>query len=847
MNKFFNKTNEVPAENNTAGIEINVGLHIDHEDKTGLAVHFIRTVIAFLGSLGSVMCFVSAVIPQADVSGAVIWCAVLCGVCMAAAIMKKWGTVLIGVSAAALLGAVWHNRNSIYYGFLSVANSYLSLVRPEFAGYDYYDLSGYAGNTAADISILICLASAFIALTAGVGMIYRTGIIAVFVSTFPTVELVLYYGLVPDYIWLILVIAMWTASVVSEIAEYPVTGADRLIPVYAKVSAQSAGIAAAAVLLCFGLASAGIKLSGYERPDSIKQFRTDFSRYMRSFKWSKFFNDVKVLSPFNNDMSGAINHGKLGRTDSITFNDYTVLTAELLKSDNNVYLKGFTGVEYTGNAWNELSDDAAEKLYGLEEAYGSEGLSSRFLDGYVWSLYSDKLSVNSVTIENINANTDYAYLPYYITPKSAAEYKSERDNIIPPDTVYSCEVYNISDSLRNAVLQTDIMSGDTIVGADEEKYRKFVYDNYLDIPETFTAAEKIYGDVDFTDVKTELYNIKRWLSSYCEYDLEAGKLPFGEDFADYFLTENRKGSCSHFATSAALMCRYRGIPARYCEGYVIKADDFPVNIAVGEPVSIEITDTRAHAWIEIYVDGYGWYPFEVTPGYSDLELVNSTSVQEELSQPDDMPQSLPVEEDVITETTVTENIITEQFTETETEKAEQTEEIAEETTVNTEITEYIEETEPMTAPPSEKKKQPLSAAAVTVIIVLAGVTGLFAARYHLIAKGRKKAFTGKNTAVKSTYACRYFLKLLNYKKLFKTDQMSYEEYAAYVEEKLPILDAESAYQVLGAGLAAKFADAPPSDDDAELAAKTVTRFAEDLYNEMKPAEKFYFRFIHCLK
>ena len=27
-------------------------------------------------------------------------------------------------------------------------------------------------------------------------------------------------------------------------------------------------------------------------------------------------------------------------------------------------------------------------------------------------------------------------------------------------------------------------------------------------------------------------------------------------------------------------------------------------------------DSDAHAWVEVYIDGCGWYPVEMTPGYS---------------------------------------------------------------------------------------------------------------------------------------------------------------------------------------------------------------------------------------
>ena len=57
------------------------------------------------------------------------------------------------------------------------------------------------------------------------------------------------------------------------------------------------------------------------------------------------------------------------------------------------------------------------------------------------------------------------------------------------------------------------------------------------------------------------------------YDKACKKMPEGRSFLNYFLTESRTGYDVHFATVAALMFRYYGIPARYTEGYVITEDD----------------------------------------------------------------------------------------------------------------------------------------------------------------------------------------------------------------------------------------------------------------------------------
>lgn len=72
----------------------------------------------------------------------------------------------------------------------------------------------------------------------------------------------------------------------------------------------------------------------------------------------------------------------------------------------------------------------------------------------------------------------------------------------------------------------------------------------------------------------------------------------------------------HFASAATLMLRTLGIPARYVSG-------FTAELAAGE--TVEVPDSAAHAWVEIYLDGYGWYPVEVTPSYEGPETEASAS------------------------------------------------------------------------------------------------------------------------------------------------------------------------------------------------------------------------------
>lgn len=73
------------------------------------------------------------------------------------------------------------------------------------------------------------------------------------------------------------------------------------------------------------------------------------------------------------------------------------------------------------------------------------------------------------------------------------------------------------------------------------------------------------------------------------------------------------------ATAAVEAYRAAGFPARYVEGY------YSFN-ADSKNETVTLTSQNAHAWVDVYMDGIGWLPIDVTPGfyydtYSLIELV----------------------------------------------------------------------------------------------------------------------------------------------------------------------------------------------------------------------------------
>jgi len=72
-----------------------------------------------------------------------------------------------------------------------------------------------------------------------------------------------------------------------------------------------------------------------------------------------------------------------------------------------------------------------------------------------------------------------------------------------------------------------------------------------------------------------------------------------------FLFEERRGTCEHFATSAVLMLRAVGIPARFVTGF---------GSAAFNPLGgyYAVRTRSAHAWVEAFIGG-AWRTIEATP------------------------------------------------------------------------------------------------------------------------------------------------------------------------------------------------------------------------------------------
>jgi hypothetical protein len=138
----------------------------------------------------------------------------------------------------------------------------------------------------------------------------------------------------------------------------------------------------------------------------------------------------------------------------------------------------------------------------------------------------------------------------------------------------------------------------------------YIYDTYLKIPYEMPKRVKDLA-LSITDSETNNFDrakaIEKYLSTTFSYTLTPGDSPADRDFVDYFLFDKKEGYCVYFASAMVILARSIGLPARYVEGFVLPSKS-KGNV-------YEITNRQAHAWPEIYFEGFGWVAFEPTPVY----------------------------------------------------------------------------------------------------------------------------------------------------------------------------------------------------------------------------------------
>lgn len=304
------------------------------------------------------------------------------------------------------------------------------------------------------------------------------------------------------------------------------------------------------------------------------------------------------------------------------------------------YLRGYSAAVYQGGVWGPLEESAYDDVLIDGALPDDAGLStgSSPLNLPAWA--GEELPYYAFEIETLSAPGGCLYVPYQLLTRPGelrgAAVRQDagiaRDPFVRSHTVY----------YRPGAAEPDGLPALTgTARAAEARYESFVQAHYLQLPEELEAGLEPHARIIASQAREELDHLlgsyvafeseaqpdgaafswtaslspspqglarqtAAYLAELARYELYAPAAPAGEDFVLHFLNESRRGSCMHFASAGALLLRSLGVPARYVSGYMT---DVPTSGACDVP------DRAAHAWVEIYLSGYGWYPVEMTPGY----------------------------------------------------------------------------------------------------------------------------------------------------------------------------------------------------------------------------------------
>ena len=337
--------------------------------------------------------------------------------------------------------------------------------------------------------------------------------------------------------------------------------------------------------------------------------------------------------------------------------DTTVLKVTMSHPDS-LYLRGYVGSVYNGNGW-EGPDK--EQLYGYANRfywlhangfYGQLQLSEAAL-AVDDTLGNDVL--NEITVENVGTDRAYIYTPYELCNASGDLVDANGiGDIAPTATGLSGQAIYTYTALPNQVKRCTTLAADLYEQENrdetadtylihESQYNTYVYNMYLQLPDDVRELlEARLGSYESEGVHASYPYAKQQILDYLTQQTTYSEDPAGDrkvttDFLQYFLENSGEGYSVHYATAATLMFRYYGIPARYVEGYLITPDDVK---DAADDTTVYVTGMRAHAWAEIYRDGVGWIPFEVTPPYLGImEQAEELSAYQTAQNPKEEPET----------------------------------------------------------------------------------------------------------------------------------------------------------------------------------------------------------------
>lgn len=328
------------------------------------------------------------------------------------------------------------------------------------------------------------------------------------------------------------------------------------------------------------------------------------------------------------DVEMTLPEGNFNNLKALVPGTNTALTITM-DEPQKLYLRGYVGEIYTGSGWAGLEPEQKAKYSTLFSWLHERSFYGQMQYGLLCKALGEGGTGDTFTVTAKDVCTGWRYAPYGII-NADADPRQIGDADLPAQGLHGEAEYThlVGDvSINDYEQMAERLTAARKMGdpaaitylTSENAYREFVYDSYLEIPDNMQKTiSQVFaglelpkeGRISFSDAQMV---VRAYLSSIATYCEKPKVIPKDEDFAGSFLLDTREGYSVHYATAAALMFRYLGVPARYVEGWFIP-EEIAAEMKPGN--ARELDQSFAHAWVEIYRDGVGFVPFEITPPYT---------------------------------------------------------------------------------------------------------------------------------------------------------------------------------------------------------------------------------------
>lgn len=582
----------------------------------------LKGVLVYLIVMGGMGCYLSSLSVECSWIALHVILLIVSLFCSMLYYNKRWedfGYLLLLIIMAMSGNALRHYINS---GFYAVAND---LAEEASAFFDSNAMRTYGeqvGNRYLAITVAMCYVGSVCCILMNILISRRMQYIVAIPLCIGCLMMPLYFDLEPSLLYVAMLFAgLLSAYIIRGNGHYRLSADNNCYQFKAKhnkityvyAGKALAGVMAVVFLVCFVL----IQLMGIIYPQGVYgEVRQTSSIKEASKDTVENISMLGLMGLFNfYPNTGGLTNGTLGGVSAVRLDFEPDLVLEFAPyTSHRTYFKTFTGNEYLpgNNRWSRQTDENGRSL-GEQVDETTKAMRKRYEEG------EEQTGQGRIRITNKAAATG-VYIPYYSEDVTQV--------IFPGET----KEYTFYPELSGRPIHLS------------KKSLQLAGKDWLAVPpenqEVIAGFCREAGLSADASVQESVQALAQYFQENIPYTIRPGATPYRKDFVNYFLTENKRGYCAHFASAATLIFRYLGIPARYIEGYAIDPEDISEEgeIEYGKQyedyyegyselgqtavVSVNATDANAHAWVEVYDEQLGWQVADVTPA-SDEELTDN--------------------------------------------------------------------------------------------------------------------------------------------------------------------------------------------------------------------------------